>query len=541
MSRTATLGASLALAAVVAAGCQGSPRLSSDGTRPVDLSTTVVHTSFAPALIPQDTGGISSSPIQQTAASEQAVAPGEPGAPPAAKKLASEPAPVAAGPDELGLNEAIETSLTQNPDLRILRQTEGVGAAVLGVARTYPFNPTVQTRILPYAKLPKGIDGPVYSYVLLWQQFEVAHQRRFRRDNAAALLNGIRWTIQQAELQNTALTEQLFFAGLYQQGLRELADMTARLNDELLSVLEKRLTAGRAAAADVAMTRIDTATSHQQARLAAINFENALRALRRQLNLPPDFPLKLSGDLTGFTWHAVSSQELCQLMGQQSDFATATTRDGLVAELAAGRPDVLAARSNYEASGANVRLARASRVPNLWFGPFYSRDSEAIVNVGFQGQMDIPVVNTGKPLVRQREAELVQQRTNYEQLEAKARIETRTALERYEQARAMCEQIRKETTQQLPEELQKLETEFKKQEIDILRIFQARNSLIQLRRTYLDSLNELALAAAAVTAAAGLPPAALVSRPCANAQLLTPCSLPPAALEGGASEHELVR
>ncbi|MBM4072398.1 MAG: hypothetical protein FJ271_26240 [Planctomycetes bacterium] len=49
-----------------------------------------------------------------------------------------------------------------------------------------------------------------------------------------------------------------------------------------------------------------------------------------------------------------------------------------------------------------------------------------------------------------------------------------------------------------------------KGEVDIVRVTQARTSLIQLRRTYLDSVNELAQAAAALSAASGLPPAAFV-------------------------------
>jgi cobalt-zinc-cadmium efflux system outer membrane protein len=413
---------------------------------------------------------------------------------------------------ELGLNEAIETGLSRNPDLVALKAAEGVNEALVDVAGTYPFNPTVQTRVLPYAK-QFGHNLPVNNYVLLWQQFELAHQRRFREQNAAAILNAVRWNIHQAELQNVAMTSQLYFAALYQRGLRELAELTAKLNDELLDVMAKREKSGTAKAAEVAVVRIDTKTSRQQAALADVNYRNALLALRRQLNLPPDAPLELKGDLTAFDWHAVAGPELGQLLGKESEITATLDRNGLVNELAARRPDVLAARANTDAGQANLRLARAARVPNLFFGPFYGRDSEAIVNVGFQAQMDIPVVNTGRPLVRQRQAELRQQLTTREQLEAKARMETRTALDRYDQALSMYKLARTESAQQVPTELNKLEEQFKKGEIDFLRIFQARNSLLQYRKTHLDSLNELALAAAALTAAAGLPPAALISQP----------------------------
>jgi outer membrane protein TolC len=459
----------------------------------------------------------SASSIQPVAAWEQTNAAKPDSAKPDAAK------PDEAKPDlmDYGLNDAIETGLSRNPDLIALKQAEGVNEAIVDVARTYPFNPTVQTRILPYAQA-FGHTLPVYNYVLLWQQFELAHQRRFREQNAAATLNATRWNIQQAQLQNVAMTSQLYFTALYQRSLRELAEQTAKLNNELLDVMEKRQKSDRAAPADVAMVRIDTRTWRQQAALAEINYKNALLALRRQLNLAPDSPLDLKDDLTAFDWHAVEGAELGKLLSKESEITSTLERAGLVNELAARRPDVLAARATADAGQANLRLARAARVPNLWFGPFYSRDSESIVNIGFQAQVDIPVVNTGKPLVRQREAELHQQLTTSEQLETKARIETRTALDRYDQARSMCEQLRRETSQPLPTELKKLEEQFRKGNIDILKIFQARNSLLQFRKTYLDSLNELAQAGAALTAAAGLPPAALISQPSPETEIFPP-------------------
>src|SRR5262249_42946295 len=136
------------------------------------------------------------------------------------------PTPSLAAAPALGLAEAIETSLTRNPDLIALRESENVGRAVVRVAATYPFNPTVQTRILPYNKFQNGTDAATYNYVLVWQQFELAHQRRYREANASAALDATRWTIQQAELVNVALTTQLYLAALYQHGLHDLAEMT---------------------------------------------------------------------------------------------------------------------------------------------------------------------------------------------------------------------------------------------------------------------------------------------------------------------------
>ena len=121
------------------------------------------------------------------------------------------------------------------------------------------------------------------------------------------------------------------------------------------------------------------------------------------------------------------------------------------------------------------------------------------------------MVNNGKPLVRQRVAEHSQRSTFWEQLLARAEVDAITSVDRYERARRLVEAARPDFQDDLPQELERLEAQFKANEIDVLRIFQGRTSLFNNRRASLDLLNELAQAAAALTAATGIPPRALVS------------------------------
>ena len=441
------------------------------------------------------------------------------------------------GPVEIGLSEAIDVSLRQNPDLAALRGTEPVSAAAVGVAAEYPFNPVVQTRILPFGHFKNGLgDTSVYNYVLLWQTFELAHQRHHRKHNAQAQLDVTRWTIHQAELQSAALTLQLYLTALYQKGLGELAREAVNLNEQLLDITQKRFEGGGASAADLALVRLDTRAARQQSKLADITYENAILALRRQLNLPATTPLNLTGKLSAFRWHPLTSAELCKLTGSSSEFSALTDEDSLVNQLAGKRPDIIAARAQLDATRANLNLAKAQRIPNLRIGPFYIHDAAATVNYGLQAEMEIPVCRTGKPLVHQREAEFGQQNLTVDQMTTKASLEIRTALDRYKKALALPE-ITSETEPQLPSALQKLEQAFKAGEIDILRISQARNSLIQYQRARLDSLNELAQSSAALVAASGLPPLAIIScrapvqlLPQPRSVLLEPIPIPRAKL-----------
>ena len=395
-------------------------------------------------------------------------------------------APVSTIPvNRFSIQSAVETALAQNPDLNSLRQAEGVGSATVGVAQTYPFNPFVQVRSTPYQRNTAGGSGPTFHYVLLMQQIQLGHQQQHREDSACAALNSIRWNVLQAELLNVAQTERLYFAAVYQRGLRDLANINAENNRQLLAILKRQLEEGQSTAADVAIVRLDARSTRQQLRIAEANLQTALLDLKRHLGLPPEMTLELDDDVIRWTWRPAESSQL--------------------AEMATARPDVMAARADVDTARANTNLANANRIPDVQIGPFYSRDDFGTVFLGFQGQMDLPVNNSGVPLLRQREAELNQRAVTSQNLATRARLEAIAAANRYERARQLMLENGDAPHAALPVELQRLEEQFKAGEVDILRVLQARNSLLQNQRADLDALNELLQAAVAVTASTGTP------------------------------------
>jgi cobalt-zinc-cadmium efflux system outer membrane protein len=422
--------------------------------------------------------------------------------------------PVGRPPQFLDLGDAIETSLARNPDLIALRQNEGVAIGVMGVAQTYPFNPYVQFQATPLQRRPDGSAGATYHYVLLMQTIQLAHQQRYRDEIGSTSLNTVRWNIHQAELLNLATTERLYFTALYLRGLRDLTRDNARLNTELLSVLERQLAAGAVAGADVAIVRLDYRSTQHQAQLAEQAYETALLDLQRQLNMAPGEPLALEGDLTWYNFLPADPSRLAQAVcGSQIRLQIEPVES--LRQVAGGRPDVLAAQSDLETARANERLANAMRTPDLQIGPYYQRTDSGTEFYGFRGQTDLLIINTGMPLLRQRQAEVRQRYTVWRQLQVRATLEAQVAVERYERARRLLLSLGDINDRELPIELERLEQQFREGEVDILRLFTARTSLIQNRRTQLDTLNEVAQAAAQVTAATAVPPhvLAVVRRP----------------------------
>ena len=412
----------------------------------------------------------------------------------------------------LTLAQAVELALAQNPDLVALRQNEGVSLGMLGVAATYPFNPSVQVQELPSPLAADGTRGQNTHYVLLMQTLQMAHQQRHREAAARASLASVRWNIVQAEVQAAATTQRLFFTAQYQQGLRDLIEANARLNDQVLTIAEKQLAAGQIAAADVAIARLDQQATRQQARLAEANYRTAVLDLHRQLNVPVSCPLSLVGSLADWQWSPVSGAALAwmNLCAPVDPLQLAEPSD-LAATLAGGRPDVLAAEADLGSAQANLNLSHANRVPDLQIGPYYAQNEGGTTFWGFRAQADIPLLNTGQPLVRQRLAEVHQRHAAWRQLHERATREAETALDRYERARQLAGDAPRDLAGEVPIELAKLEQQFLASEVDVVRLITARTSLLAARRAQLDSLNELAQSAAALAAATALPPQALLA------------------------------
>ena len=421
----------------------------------------------------------------------------------------------------LTLDDAIAVALDRNPNLVALRASEPVARSVYRVAETYPWNPYVQLEVLPYARGADGDKGAVTNYVLLMQTLELAHQKSYREAGAAAALTQVRWNVVQAELASAAQAERLFFTALYQRDLRDLQRETAALNDQLQGIVERQFEAALATGPEVAMAQSVARRSRKQAELADTAYHVALQALRRQVNLVGQQQIELTGSLEQFDWIPVSATG----GGDLGKFATCEPTTSTAAALARVRPDVLAAAAGVSAARAGANLARANRIPNLQAGPFYERDDAGTVFAGFRTQTDLPIWNTGKPLVAQRDAELRQQMTTCDQLRLRAIVEAETAIERYESALAMVAAAATNTPD-TQDELQRVVDQYQAGQGTILNVLATQTSLLQERRAQLDMLNEIAQAAADVTMFAGVPPARLITLKAPASPAAEPLSQP---------------
>jgi len=385
---------------------------------------------------------------------------------------------------------------------------------------------------LPFSQDRNGGSTAVSHYVLLWQTLELAHQGRYRAGAANADLQRTRWNIHQAELLTVAQTERLYVTAAYRKQVYDAVARMALLNEQMAEASKRRFDVAQSTAADASIALIQARTARRQAQLAEANYETALLDLRRQLGMPLDAPLHLSENLTAWQWYPVPLGQPCPpspLASALAHLPPPTSRNQAAESEAAGfrspaeplptaaidamvaaRPDVMAARADVDLARSALGLSQANKTPNVLIGPYYQRDDLGTTAIGFRSWTEVPVVNTGAPMVRQRFSELHSRQQAFEQAHVRARLEAQAAVARYERARRMVQQSGKGFIEPLEEEVARVESQFRAGQTDLARVFAARAALVDALRAHLDALNEVAQAAANVTAATGLPPAALI-------------------------------
>ena len=175
----------------------------------------------------------------------------------------------------------------------------------------------------------------------------------------------------------------------------------------------------------------------------------------------------------------------------------------------ANRPDVVGARFAVATAQSNLDLAKANTVPNVATGPTYERDESGTLFFGVSAQIDLPVWNTGCPLVRQRAAELQQQLITLRQTRVRAELQVQAASNRYAVARKLWEE-RRATKRPVTNESTSAINAFEQGQATILEVLSIQDALVQEQKADLDLFHEISQAAVDVVSALAVDPAQVI-------------------------------
>jgi cobalt-zinc-cadmium efflux system outer membrane protein len=412
------------------------------------------------------------------------------------------------GSQSLSLQQALYGALTSNPDLIALRTGNPslASAEAVEVARHFPItlNPTVFIDYRPITLIPNGTfgtssatgsahpgsfyhNGQGYLLVALRQPLEFGHQTTHRHSIAKAAYSQVQWQVVQAELTALVQTYRFFQTAAYRREKLRVADQLADFNEKLLATLERRLKANQAQPADVALAKVEARATRQQSRAARQDYLTALTDLRNQIGIPET---------------AAETEPLGEFT-IPSNIPTVDEQSLIQAALSC-RPDLHAAQAAIEGASAAVRLAKGDRIPSAVVGPQYVQDEAGIQYVGLNFVPTLPLANSGKPLVHQREAEQRRAVINYQQVQQRVVAQVRSAVAKWNGATSLVNDS-SNLTEELGGEVASLERLFEAGQTDLTRVQQARQRLIQLENAQLDALWSATQAQADLMLALGVP------------------------------------
>ena len=366
-------------------------------------------------------------------------------------------------------------------------------------------NPTIWIDYRPITLIPQGTFGnasagggtaphsPYYhsgqNYILVSyrQPFELGHQTRHRYDIARAALDQQRWNVTQAELTTLVQTYRFFQTSAYRREKLRVARDLADFNDKLLDTLQKRVEANQALAADAILAKVESRSSRQLTKAAQQDYITALTDLRNQIGIPES--AATAEPLGEFTLPGYIPKVDEQLM----------------TETALGnRPEIQAAHAQIRGAEAAIRLAKGDRIPSPIIGPQYAMDEAGVQYVGLVLVSALPIVNNGKPLVLQREAEARRACVALQQAQQRVVSQVRASVVKWNGATELVNET-SGLASDLSGEVGKLQRLFDEGQADLTKLMQARQRLIQLENSQLDAVWAATQAQADLLLALGTP------------------------------------
>jgi cobalt-zinc-cadmium efflux system outer membrane protein len=407
---------------------------------------------------------------------------------------------------QLTLSEAVHYALLNNPALAVQRQQHGIAAAGIVIAHTYPFNPTWEGKVRA-AEGPEsaGITNRVSNEHKVFIDVELRGQMGYRIDGAQATLSRTDCEIAFQEVSVAVQAARAFDTVLYRREKLQLAERTVQLNERSADQIAKLVEGGRLRGVDLLLARTEVNDFRAQLGPAQTSLETAEADLRRVLGV-------VEGNVA--------------VNGYLESPPSPPPPDVLEKAAHERRPDVKARQAAIGEAEARLRLEIANRYGNPNVGPAYEYDPTRINLIGVQITMPLPVFNTHKGEIQQREAERDRTVLELRQTEMQVTQDVRAALARLEAARRWVDTYQSVVLKDLRSAETDIEKLFSQGDpgTDVLRVIDVRRKLLRAQDGYLDALYEARQAQDDLAAALGDP--SVVCPPAHPALLLEPLQTP---------------
>lgn len=245
-------------------------------------------------------------------------------------------------PRVVTVEEAVETALRHNPELKAGEQERDAARGAVLQARVYP-NPEIDLA-LETDRFFAG-DGEGRRSVGVTQTIVTAGKRRQRQENARLGVNVAEEMLDDAKRRLIGEVEEVFYRLLFTQERLKLAREQIELAGRLVALSEGRFREGFAPEMDVALAKIEYHVGLQEVVGLDQDLVDARAALNTLMGQAVDEPIVAQGTLV-----------------VPLTFVKDTT---LSEQALAQRPDLRALTVEAERAASEVALVRAERIPDL--------------------------------------------------------------------------------------------------------------------------------------------------------------------------------
>jgi outer membrane protein TolC len=400
--------------------------------------------------------------------------------PPVSPPLKSETVPT------LTLDEAVQYALENNPELAALRQQRGIAAAGVVIARTYPFNPVWEGRVrAANGPTSAGITNRVGNEHNVSIDVEMHGQGEIRRQQAYAALSRAEWEVAGNEVTLAVRVVRAYYAILYRREKLKLIEEGVTLTEKAAKQVKDLREGGKLNPIDAHLADTDVADARAQRGPGRAALVAAWHEFRRSLGV---------------------KEEIVDVKGPLATPAKKPDDAALLDQALEQRPDLHARQAALSEAEAKLRLENANRYGNPNIGSAYEYDTTRVNLIGVQWLQPLPVLNTKRGEILQRQEERRRAALELSDTEVRIRQDVYAAVARLEDARASVKMYDTEILPSLRTSLEAVQKLFDAGDatVDVMKVSDIRRKLLKARDGYLDAQWELSQAQADLDAALGV-------------------------------------
>lgn len=372
--------------------------------------------------------------------------------------------------DGLSSDEAVAVSLFVNPALRAFRRERGVAEGEVVAAGVLP-NPFLEVTWLHIENLTKSLATSGFDVGLRWSPPRPG-ELGAKRARADARLAEVRAQIADEEWKLAAEARKTHAAAWASRERRRFADVSLALQGRVRRFLLDKRSLGDASRLEANLIELEYFETVREREAILAEEARARQDLNRVLGLPPATDVVLQGEDLA---HRVLRLNPGVLESVMID----------------NRPDLRAAREEYEQAQQQLRLAHIQRIPWLSFGPAWQRDGSAEegminkfgVGIGFE----IPLANLNRGELMRLDAARERLREGFAARVHAARAEVAETLRVLRAQERLVRLFEDEIRPVLDENAQLTDAALELGEVNVLQFVTAQSRVLKGRRDFIEA------------------------------------------------------